>query len=135
MPGTDDQAQELADLFTKLAGEVDAFRNAHYDELSSELRAHLESKIQQLYDFHDQFAGDAIQNTLNAMQGDLSQIVRVTTQTQQALQHLKTVEQVVKIVSAASTLAEDIVLADYGAIPEDLRSLAQTVQTPADKDS
>jgi len=135
MPGADNQAQQLADLFTKLAGEVDAFRNAHYDELSSGQRADLENKIQQLYDFHDQFAGDAIQNTLKAMQGDLSQIARVTSQAEQALQHLKTVEQVVKIVSAASTLAEDIVLADYGAIPEDLRSLAQTVQTPADKDS
>src|SRR5581483_6815836 len=111
MAGTD-QAQQLADLFTKLAEEVDDFRNAHYDELSATQRGVLEEDIQQLYDFHDRFAGDAIQNTLDAMKGDLSHITDATRQATQALQHLKTIERVVAIVAAAATLAEDIVLAD-----------------------
>lgn len=133
MPGSADQAQQLADLFTQLANEVDAFRNAHYDELSAAQRADLEDKIQQLYDFHDEFAGDAIQNTLNAMQGDLGQLTTVTSQAKAALQHLQTVQRVVNIVSAASTLAEDIVTADYGAIPESVRCLAQAIQPAPDK--
>jgi hypothetical protein len=135
MAETDDQAQRLADLFTKLAGDVDNFRSAHYDELSFARRAELEDKIQQLYDFHDRFAGDAIQNTLNAMQGDLSQITNATGQAERALQHLKTVQQVVSIVAAAATVAEDIVTADYGAIPEDVRSLIQAAQPGVDKNS
>jgi archaellum component FlaC len=133
MPGAADQAQQLADLFTKLADEVDAFRNAHYDDLSAPQRAELEEKIQQLYDFHDRFAGDAIQNTIEAMQGDLGALTKITGEAKDALQHLKTVERVVNIVSAASTLAEDIVTADYGAIPEAVRGLAQSIQTPSDK--
>lgn len=133
MPGPTDQAQQLADLFTQLANEVDAFRNAHYDELSSAQRADLEDKIQQLYDFHDEFAGDAIQNTINAMQGDLSQLTSITNQAKKALQHLETVQRVVNIVSAASNLAEDIITADYGAIPDSVRVLAQAIQPPPDK--
>ena len=133
MTGSNDQAQQLADLFTQLANEVDAFRNAHYDELSPAQRADLEDKIQQLYDFHDEFAGDAIQNTLNAMQGDLSQLTSITAQAKKALQHLETVQRVVNIVSAASTLAEDIISADYGAIPDSVRVLAQAIQPSPDK--
>src|SRR5581483_1631164 len=110
-------------------------RNAHYDELSATQRGVLEEDIQQLYDFHDRFAGDAIQNTLDAMKGDLSHITDATRQATQALQHLKTIERVVAIVAAAATLAEDIVLADYGAIPLDLRSLVQATQPPVDKNS
>jgi hypothetical protein len=135
MPGAADEAQQLADLFSKLADEVDAFRNAHYDDLSPAERADLEEKIQQLYDFHDKFAGDAIQNTLDAMQGDLNELTRVTTQAKDALQHLETVQRVVSVVAAAATLAEDIVTADYGAIPDALHSLTQAVQPPSDKNS
>lgn len=134
MPDTDDdEAQQVADLFTKLAGEVNDFRNAHYDDLSPQQRADLEEKIQQLYDFHDQFCGDAIQNTINALKGDLTQLTNVTRQATDALKHLNSVAQVINIVSAASTVVADIVTADYGAIPDALQSLIQAVQPPSDK--
>jgi 5-methylcytosine-specific restriction endonuclease McrBC regulatory subunit McrC len=133
MPDATDQPQQLADLFTKLAAEVDAFRSAHYDELSPQQRGHLEEKIQQLYDFHDQFAGDAIQNTINALKGDLTQLNNVTRQAADALKHLNSVAQVVNIVSAASTIASDVMTADYGAIPEAVRLFVQAVQAPSDK--
>jgi hypothetical protein len=133
LPDSTDQAQQLADLFTRLAGEVNAFRDAHYDELTPGQRDDLEENIQQLFDFHDRFAGDVIQNTLDAMQGDLSALTNVTTQAASALKHLQTIQAVVNIVSAAATLAQDIIIADYGAIPEALRALAQAVQNPSDK--
>jgi hypothetical protein len=135
LPDSADQAQDLANLFTKLAGEVDDFRNAHYDELTADQRAELEERIEQLYDFHDQFAGDAIQNTLNAMQGDLNLLTDATTRATNALKHLNAIAAVVNIVSAAATLAEDIVIGDYGAIPEAVRVLAQVIQNPSDKKS
>lgn len=135
MSDTADDAQQVADLFTKLAGELDAFRNDHYDDLSPTQRADLEEQIQQLYDFHDYFVGAVIQNTLNAVQGDLTKLTNVARQAQQALQHLKTVAAVVNIASAASTLVMDIVVADYGAIPAAIRDLAQTIQNPSDKSS
>ena len=133
MPDTADQAQQLADLFTKLAGEVDGFRNEHYDDLSAQQRADLEAQIQRLCDFHDQFCGDAIQNTIDALQGDLTHLRNVTQQATDALKHLKSVAQVINIVSAASSVVSAIVTADYGAIPDALRSLVQAVQPPSDK--
>ena len=133
MTGSADQAQELADLFTSLAGEVDAYRSAHYDELSPQQRLDLEEYIQQLYDFHDEFAGDVIQNTIDAMHGDLSKLTSITQQAGSALKHLKSIEQVVKVVSAAAMLAEAIGTGAYGEIPEAVRSLAQALQPASDK--
>ncbi|MBV8895263.1 MAG: hypothetical protein JO051_02045 [Acidobacteriaceae bacterium] len=133
MQDTADQPQQLADLFTKLAAEVDAFRNAHYDDLSPRQRADLEAQIQQLYDFHDQFCGEAIQNTIDALQGDLTQLTNVTYQASDALKHLRSVAQIINIVSAASTVVSDIMAADYGAVPDAVRSLVQAVQPPSDK--
>lgn len=135
MPDTVDQAQQLADLFTKLAGEVDDFRNTHYDDLSPQQRADLEAQIQQLYDFHDQFSGDAIQGTIDALKGDLTQLTNVTQQATNTLKHLNSVAQIVNIVSAASTVAADIVTADYGAIPDAVSSFIQALQPPSDKSS
>ena len=127
-------AQELCDLFTQLAAEMDAYRTSHYDELSPAQRAALEERIQQLYDFHDEFAGDVIQNTLNAVQGDLTKVTNVTRQARDALKHLQTVARVVNVVSAAANLAQAIVLGGYGEIPEAIRSLAQVIQPGTDKD-
>ena len=135
MPDIADQAQQLADLFTKLAGEVDGFRTSHYYDLTPQQRSDLEEQIQQLYDFHDQFAGDAIQNTINALQGDLTQVVNITRQATESLQHLKTIQQAVSIVSAAASFAEDIIIGDYGAIPESIRAFIQAVQPSPDKPS
>lgn len=134
MPDNTTQAQQLCDLFTQLAGEVDAFRNSHYDDLSSQQRADLEEVIQQFYDFHDQFAGDVIQYTLDAVQGDLTRLTSVTKQATDALKHLETVAQVVNVVAAAADLAQAIVTGGYGEIPEAVRSLAQAIQPGADKD-
>ncbi len=133
MPDTCDQAQQLADLFTALAAKVDAFRNAHYDELSDRQRSDLEEEIEQLYDCHDQFAGDAIQNTLATIQADVPQIVSVTQQANAALEHLNDIEKVASIASAATGIVADILTADYGAIPEAVYKFAQAVNPPPDK--
>jgi hypothetical protein len=135
MPGSADQAQELADLFTRLGSEVDAYRSAHYDELSPRERDDLEEYYQQLCDFHDQFAGDAIQDTIDAMQGDLGKLTSITQQATDALKHLKFVEQIVNVVSAAAMLAEAIATGAYGEIPEAVRSLAQALQPGSDQPS
>jgi phage I-like protein len=134
MPDNTNQAQQLCDLFTQLAAEVDAFRTAHYDQLSPQQRADLEEEIQQLYDFHDQFAGDVIQCTLDAVQGDLTKLTSVTKQATDALKHLQTVAKVVNIVAAAADLTQAIVTGGYGEIPEAVRSLAQAIEPSTDKD-
>lgn len=125
--------QQLADLFTGLAGDVEAFRNAHYDELGPADRAALEEKIQQFYDFHDQFAGDVIQRTLDAVQGDLAGLEKVTKQASESLQHLESVQKALNIVAAASGLAQAILTGGYGQIPDAVRCLAQAIQAPTDK--
>jgi hypothetical protein len=127
------EAQQLCDLFTKLAGEVDAYRNAHYDELTPAQRAKLEEQIQELYDFHDRFAGDVIQDTLDALQGDLTTLTSVTQQAIDALKHLNSVAKAINIVSAAANVAEAIFGGGYGQIPDAVRELVQAIQTPSDK--
>ena len=133
MSGKSEDAQRLADLFTTLAAKVDEFRNTHYDELSRKQRDQLEEKIQQLYDFHDQFAGEVIECTLEAMQGDIGELIGVARQANETLSHLKRMEQVMEMVAAAAALAEAIVTGSYGEIPEDIRSLAQSLSNGSDK--
>jgi hypothetical protein len=135
MADVTNDAQQLCDLFTRLATEVDAFRTAHYDELSPQRRGELEEQIQQLYDFHDKFAGDVIQSTLNSTQGDLAKLIRVTQQASDALKHLETVERAVNIASAAANLAQAITSAGYGQIPDAVRGLVQAIQGAPDEDS
>src|SRR5579863_7489862 len=106
MPDPASDAQQVADLFTKLASEVDGFRNAHYDELTPQQRAAMEARIQQLYDFHDEFAGEALQKTLDALQGDLTQLANITRQANEAFCHLQSIKRAVDIVSAASNIAQ-----------------------------
>ena len=133
MFGNTGDAQQLADLFTRLAAQVDEFRNTHYDELSRARRDTLEEKIQQLYDFHDQFAGEVVQGTIDAMHGDIGKLISVARQANTALDHLKRVEQVVSLVSAAAGLAAAIVTGGYGEIPDDIRTLAQALPVKSDK--
>jgi archaellum component FlaC len=133
MFGNTEEAQRLADLFTRLAAKVDEFRNTHYDELSRVQRDALEEKIQQLYDFQDQFAGEVIQGTIDALQGDIGKLVSVARQANEALDHLKRVEQIVSLVSAAAALAAAIVTGGYGEIPEDIRTLVQALPVNSDK--
>lgn len=133
MPDTASDAQQLADLFTKLAGEVDGFRNAHYDDLTPRQRAAIEAQIQQLYDFHDEFAGEALQKTLDALQGDLTQLANIAREANEAFQHLKSVQRAINIVSAASNIAQAIATGGYGQLPDAVRVLAQAVQGSDDK--
>ena len=133
MPDAASDAQQIADLFTKLANEIDAFRNAHYDDLSPQQRLSLETQIQQLYDFHDEFAGQALQNTIDALQGDLTSLAKITKQATEALEHLQSVQRVVDIAAAASNIVQAIATGGYGQIPDGIRAFAQAVTGSDDK--
>ncbi|HEX4748020.1 MAG TPA: hypothetical protein VH302_00630 [Bryobacteraceae bacterium] len=133
MPDTVSDAQQLADLFTKLAGEVDGFRNAHYDDLTPQQRGAMEAQIQQLYDFHDEFAGEALQKTLDVLQGDLTQLANIAREADDAFHHLKSIQRAIDIVSAASNIAQAIATGGYGQLPDAVRVLAQAVQGSDDK--
>lgn len=126
-------ARQLASLFSRISESLDAYRNRYFAELTPEQRDELEDRIQQLDDIHDGFTAIAIQDTLNSIKGDLDQITTATTQAQQSLRHLNTVAQIIKVASAASELGQAIVTADYGAIPQAIKDLIQTVPKTADK--
>jgi len=123
MAQTTDQVRQLADLFSSMSGTVDGYRNQHFDELAPEERLRLEQLFQQLSDLHDQFTALAIENTLNGIQGDLAQIVTVTSQAKQSLQHLKTVAEITSLVSAAAELGAAVSTGDYGAIPRAIKDI------------
>lgn len=128
-----DQARQLADLFSQMAETVDAYRTQHFEKLTADERNQLEQVIQHLDDIHDQFTAIAIQDTLNSIREDLGQIRVLTTQAEQSLRHLNTVAEIVKVISATAELGQDIFTADYGAIPQAIKDLAQAVAETADK--
>ncbi len=133
MSNAADHARQLANLFAQMSEAVDAYRTQHFVELTPEQRQELEDRIQQLDDIHDRFTETAIEDTLNSIKGDLDRITAVTTHAQQSLAHLNSVGEVIRVVSAASALAEVILTADYGAIPQAIEDLIQAVPKTADK--
>lgn len=135
MPNDADQARQLADLFASMSETVDNYRLQHFETLTPSQREDLEQTIQRLDDLHDEFTSAAIADTLNAIRSDLDQIAAVTTDAQQALKHLNDFATIVNIVAAATELGEDIATADYGAIPQAIKDIAQAIPQKSDKSS
>jgi spore maturation protein SpmA len=125
-----DQARQLADLFANMAQEIDAYREQHFNDLSVPQRTILEDAIQKLDDAHDTFTSIAIQDTLNALPDDISQIAAITTQAQKTLKHLNEVAKIVSIASSLAGLAMAITTADYGLIPTAIVSIANVLNQP-----
>ncbi len=133
MPDSADQARQLAALFLEMSQAVDSFLNRNFDRLTPADRQALEQWIQTLEDIHDRFTAAAIQATLDAIRQDLDTITHVTGEAQTSLRHLNSVAEVVKLVSAAAELAEDIFIADYGAIPQAIKDIVQAIPKKADE--
>lgn len=132
MSNTADQARQLANLFSQMADTVDAYRTQHFSDLSLPDRVQLEGKIQQLEDIHDRFEAIAIEDTLEAIQTDLNRITNVTVQAKNSLGHLKTVQEIITVVSAAAELGADITSGDYGDIPQAIKSLVGVISGDSD---
>ena len=130
-----DQIRQLADLFSIMSDTLDNFRTLQFDELAPEERLRLDQLFQQLCDIHDQLTSFAIEATLNEMQSDLVKVVALTGEAQRSLQHLKAVAQITTLVSAAANLAGDVVMADYGAIPEGIDSLVKAIRQDPEQTS
>ena len=132
MSNTADQARQLANLFSQMAETVDAYRTQHFSDLSLQDRVRLEGEIQQLEDIHDRFEAIAIEDTLQAIESELNQIESVTVQASNSLKHLKTVQEIITVVSAAAELGADITAGDYGDIPQAIKDLVGVVTGDSD---
>lgn len=121
------QARDIAETFASMSRTVDAYIRDHLAELRPDQLDFLNDVIRQLDDTHDRFIAMAIQQTLDALKDDLSEIAAVTGRAEQALKHLKTVEDITKILGALAELCADITTADYGAIPSALTDLADAL--------
>lgn len=135
MSNSSDQAQQLADLFSRISDAVDQYRTRQFDTLTPQERDRLEDLIQQLDDIHDRFTATAIQDTLNAIRDDLGRITQITDEARQSVEHLNTTAEVVKLVSAVAELGEAIIVGDYGAIPQSIKDLAQAFPQKSDKNA
>ncbi len=131
MGETADEVRQLADLFSKMSGTVDDYRTQHFDALAPDERLRLEQLFQQLCDLHDQFTALAIEDTLQAMQSDLKNIVSVTREAQSSLQHLQKIADIANLVSATVELGADITTGDYGAIPSALQEIVKAIPKKA----
>jgi hypothetical protein len=122
-----DQARQIAETFASMSRTVDAFIEDHLADLTPSQFDFLNSVIRQLDDTHDRFIAMAIQETLDALKDDLSDIAAVTQRAEQALRHLNTVAEITKIAAAVAELGADITTGDYGAIPSALTNLAEAL--------
>jgi hypothetical protein len=122
-----DQARQIAETFASMSRTVDAFIEDHLADLTPSQFDFLNSVIRQLDDTHDRFIAMAIQETLDALKDDLSDIAAVTQRAEQALKYLNTVAEITKIAAAVAELGADITTGDYGAIPSALTNLAEAL--------
>lgn len=122
-----EQARQIAETFAGMSRAVDAYITDHLAELTPSQFDFLDSVIRQLDDTHDRFIAMAIQQTLDALKDDLSEIAAITTRAEQALKHLNTVAEITKIAAAVAELGADITTGDYGAIPSALTNLADAL--------
>jgi len=118
-----DQARQIAETFASMSRTVDGYISVHLRELTPDQQDFLDDLIIQLDDTHDRFTATAIQDTLDALRDDLSEIASVTGRAEQALKHLATVAKVMKLAAGIAELCADITTADYGAIPSALTSI------------
>lgn len=122
-----DQARAIAETFATMSRTIDAHIQDHLAELSPAQLDFLNGVIRQLDDTHDRFIAMAIQETLDALKDDLSEIAEITQKAERALKHLNTVAEITKIAAAVAELGADITTADYGAIPSALTNLAEAL--------
>lgn len=124
-----DQARQIAETFASMSRTVDAYIREHLTELAPDQQDFLDDLIRQLDDTHDRFTAMAIQNTLDALRDDLSEIASVTGRAEQALKHLAKVAKVMKLAAGIAELCADITTADYGAIPSALTNIVEALPT------
>ena len=122
-----DQAREIAATFASMSRTLDTYIEDHLAELTPSQLDFLNGVIRQLDDTHDRFIAMAIQETLDALKDDLSEIAEVTQRAERALKHLNTVAEITKIMAAVAELGADITTGDYGAIPSAVTNLAETL--------
>lgn len=122
-----DQAREIAGTFEAMSRTMDAYVQNHLAELTQSQFDFFNGVIRQLDDTHDRFIAMAIQETLDALKDDLSQIAAVTERAELALRHLNTVAEITKIAAAVAELGADITTGDYGAIPSALTNLVDVL--------
>ncbi len=122
-----DQAREIAEMFAAMSRTLDAYVQNHLAELTQSQFAFFNSVIRQLDDTHDRFIAMAIQETLDVLKDDLSEIAAVTRRAEQALKHLNTVAEITKIAAAVAELGATITTGDYGAIPSALTNLVDVL--------
>jgi len=129
---TSSNARQIAALFEGIAESVENYRDQNYSALGPKGRAALDSVLQHLYDLHDRFTGIAIQRTLEFAQEQVDQIIDVTKRAETALKHLRTTQKIIQIASSIAELGEAITTADYGAIPEAIKSASDALSNDSD---
>lgn len=122
-----DHARQIAEVFASISRTLDVYIQAHLMELRPDQQDYLGDLIRQLDDAHDLFTAMAIQETLNALRDDLSDIAAVTARAEQALKHLERVGEIMKLAAGLAELCADVTTGDYGAIPSALANIVEAI--------
>ena len=119
--------QDLADLFSELAHEIEQFREAQQANLSADEFATLGNTAASLLHMSDQFIGQAIANTLANAQVDAQKIATVTQNAKNAVQTINKVVTVINIATAGVTLGTAILSGNVGQIASAVGGLSSAV--------
>ena len=125
---TQQQARDLAEEFFELSKAVGDFRFDHFDTLTPEERAALQSLQQQLSNQSNHFTAIAIQVTLDDLQGSLARIGQITGQVKHAVTTLNDVRRVIGIATSVVGLGAAIATGNPGTIIAAIEDTAQSVR-------
>jgi hypothetical protein len=120
-------AQELATLFSQIADALLAFQTDHEAELSVDQLATLGNIELSLRRQVATLLGEAMEDTLEAIQPQLDSIVQATKNAQQAVKTIQKVEKVVAIGTAAASLGAAIVAGNPGGIVSAVAALGSAI--------
>ena len=122
------EANSLANSFYALSQAVDSFRFSSINPpLTAMQSGQLKDESQALDNRAHYFTAQAIGATLQAIQGNLANIKKLTAEAQQQVQTLNDVDKVIKIVTSALSLGAAIAAGNIASIGSAVQALAGTV--------
>ena len=123
-----DQARAIAEDFFEVSKGVGDFRFAHFDLLSADQKAALQSLQQQLSNESIHFTAVAIQLALDDLQPTLERISNVTQDVNNAVSQINDVRRIITIATTFVTLGAAIASGSPGTIVSAVGDVATALQ-------
>jgi hypothetical protein len=126
---TAEEARELSELFRDLAVQLGDYRFSNWGTLSSDERKNIEDTEWSLLNASSDFTTIAVGIDLANLDADIRKIERATNKARQAIRTANTVKNVLKVATAAISLAGAIISKNPQSILTAAKDLFETGKT------